>query len=95
MESVNECMNTGYTYPDEENSYASVTGADVDMFEDYSGSYALVTAGNFSVADAVIESVWNIAASDAEIDLTAKSTESSNNNVALLLADLINYKRLQ
>ena len=90
VESVNECMNTGYTYPDEENSYTSVTGVDVDMFEDFSGSYELVTAGNFSISSSVLESVWNIAASDTQIDLDAESTQSANNKVALLLADLIN-----
>lgn len=85
---ANECINTGYTYPDEENGYISVTG--VDMFEDFSDSYDLVTAGNFTISSSVAESVWNIAASDTEIDLGSQNTQSANNKVALLLADLIN-----
>jgi hypothetical protein len=36
--------------------------AGVDMFEDFGDSYALVTAGNFTISTAVSESVWNIAA---------------------------------
>lgn len=89
-ETVNECMNKGYTYPDEENGFSSVTGTDVDLFADFGNQYALVTAGNFSVSDSVLSSVWNIAGSDSEIDLSSDSTQTSNNKVALLLADLIN-----
>ena len=88
VETVNDCMNDGFTYPDEENGFSSVQN--VDMFEDFSDSYALVTAGNFTISTAVSESVWNIAASDMEIDLDAQDTQSANNNVALLLANLIN-----
>ena len=88
VETVNDCMNNGYTYPDEENGYSSVQN--VDMFEDFSDSYALVTAGNFTLSAAVAESVWNLAASDAEINLSAQDTQCANNNVALLLAELIN-----
>jgi flagellar hook-associated protein 1 FlgK len=88
VQSVNECMNTGYTYPDEENGHASVNM--VDMFEDFGNSYSLVTAGNFSLSPAIVDSVWNLAASDTEIDLDAEDTQSANNKVALLLAELIN-----
>ncbi len=87
VQAVNECMNTGYTFPDEENGFASVTG--VDMFEDFGNAYALVTAGNFTLSAAVTQSVWNIAASDKPIDLTAADTQSANNVVALKLAELI------
>ena len=87
-QTVNECMNSGYTYPDEENGNISVSG--VDMFEDFGDSYDLVTAGNFTISSAVAESVWNIAASDTVIDLDAANTQSANNNVALLMAELIN-----
>lgn len=87
-ETVNKCMNDGYTFPDKENGYTSING--VDMFEDFGGSYDLITAGNFAVSKAVLESVWNLAASDAEIDLDLSDTQSANNAVALKLADLIN-----
>ncbi len=90
VETVNTCMNSGYTYPDEENGFTSVTGADVDMFEDFGGAYDLVNAGNFTLSASVLSSVWNIAASDTAIDLNAENTQSANNAVALLLADLIN-----
>ncbi len=88
VQSVNECMNTGYTYPDAENGYTSVTG--VDMFMDFGDNYNLVTAGNFTLSTAVSESVWNIAASDTVIDLSSTNTQSANNVIALELADLIN-----
>jgi len=88
VQSVNECMNAGYTYPDAENGYASVNM--VDMFEDFGDSYGLVTAGNFTLSAAVSESVWNLAASDTEIDLDANDTQSANNKVALRLAELFN-----
>lgn len=90
VQTVNLCMNGGYTYPDEENGYSSVTGDTVDLFKDFSNSYSLVTAGNFSVSATVLDSVWNIAASDLPIDLNAESTQSANNVIALQLADLIN-----
>ncbi len=88
VKSVNECMNTGYTYPDAENGNTSVTG--VDMFEDFGDQYSLVTAGNFTLSADVAKSVWNIAASDKPIDLSASNTQSSNNKVALQMAELIN-----
>jgi hypothetical protein len=87
VQSVNGCMNAGYTYPDAENGYTSVNM--VDMFEDFGDSYGLVTAGNFSLSPSVLESVWNLAASDTEIDLDASDTQSANNKVALKLAELI------
>ena len=102
VQTVNECMNGGYTYPDEENGFTSVTGETVDLFEDFgvddpatvgvtedTTDYSLVTAGNFSLSEAVASSVWNIAASDAEIDLDAENTQSTNNIIALKLAELI------
>ncbi len=88
VQTVNVCMNNGYTYPDAENGYTSVNG--VDMFADFGDNYSLVTAGNFTLSVAVSQSVWNIAASDTVIDLSATNTQTANNIVALQLADLIN-----
>jgi flagellar hook-associated protein FlgK len=90
VKTMNECMNTGYTYPDEENGYSSVTGPDVDLFEDFGGDYDSVTAGNLAVSASVLASVWNLAGSSREIHLDAEDTQNSNNVVALRLAELIN-----
>jgi flagellar hook-associated protein 1 FlgK len=83
-------MNKGYTYPDQENGNSSVTGSNVDLFEDNNNSYSSVTAGNMAVSSFVRESVWNLAGSSQKIDLDAQDTQSSNNEVAQELAELIN-----
>ena len=87
---VNTCMNEGYTYPDEENDNTSASGT--DLFKDFGNDYSLVTAGNFSLSEAVQESVWNIAGSSEQIDLDSESgtTNAANNEVALELSELIN-----
>ncbi|MGE4484067.1 MAG: flagellar hook-associated protein FlgK [Oscillospiraceae bacterium] len=89
-ETVNACMNKGYTYPDEENGDTSVS--EIDMFEDFGNDYSLITAGNFSLSEAVQESVWNIAGSSEQINLDSESgtTNAANNEIALELSELMN-----
>lgn len=83
---INEIHVTGYTYPSSENGSTSSTG--VNFFDvpvaasDGQEYYELITGGNFSLSDAVKDSVWNIAASSASIDLSASSTQASNADIA-------------
>jgi flagellar hook-associated protein 1 FlgK len=77
----NAVHETGYTIPYGTNS--SQTG--IDLFEVPAGGYSQITAGNISLSDEVLESVNNIAASDAAVNLTAADTQEGNNKVALAL----------
>lgn len=85
-ENLNTINQGGWTYPD--GSVPSQTG--IDFFKvpiDGAGfpSYALITAGNFTLSDEVIQSAYNIAGSSQEIFLNSDSTNSGNNIVALAL----------
>ncbi|SHH83162.1 flagellar hook-associated protein FlgK [Sporobacter termitidis DSM 10068] len=65
--------------------------ADGNLLFDYTHAYDNVTAGNFSISDAVRESVYNIAGSELKIDLSAGSTNAGNAGIAEKLAkDLTN-----
>ena len=91
--SVNDIHEKGYTYPNDENGNSSKNGVDFfDVPVDGSDNkdYSLITGGNFSLSKEVKESVWNIAASDTKIDLTASSTQASNAGIASQLYDLAN-----
>ena len=77
----NAVHETGYTIP--YGSGTSQTG--IDLFEVPSGGYTDITAGNISLSDEVLESVYNIAASGEPVDLTAADTQEGNNEVALEL----------
>ena len=83
-EEFNTVNNAGYTIP--YGSNASQTG--VDLFEVPVGGYTSITAGNFSISAALEESVFNIAASDQLVDLTAASTQQGNNVNALVMVAL-------
>ena len=77
----NAVHETGYTIPYDGGT--SQTG--VDLFEVPTGGYTSITAGNLSLSDEVLESVYNIAASAAPVDLTAADTQEGNNEIALKL----------
>jgi flagellar hook-associated protein 1 FlgK len=91
---VNTIHETGYTYP--KDGLSSVTGVDFfnvtsvsDGAGGYTKDYSLITAGNFSLSDAVTSSVYNIAASSEEVDLYGDSTETGNNTIiSQLVGDL-------
>ncbi len=83
---VNDIHSTGYTYPDGTN--VSKTG--VNFFQVDAGDYSKITGGNFSVSDEVLASVWNIAASSAQIDLSAESTNAGNVDVLQKIYSLAN-----
>lgn len=83
-EEFNTINNAGYTIPYGANP--SQTG--VDLFDVPSGNYNLITAGNFSISAALEESVFNIAASDQLVDLSAPSTNQGNNVNALVMVGL-------
>ncbi|NCB50710.1 MAG: flagellar hook-associated protein FlgK [Clostridia bacterium] len=93
-QNVNTIHSKGYTYPqDGASSVTDINFFDVDMIPDgsggYSGDYSKITAGNLSLSDEVLESVYNIAAAGAEVDLSAASTETGDNTIASeLLEDL-------
>ena len=83
-EEFNNINNAGFTIP--YGATPSQTG--VDMFEVPAGGYADLTAGNFSISAALEESVFNIAASDQLVDLSAPNTQQNNNLNALLMVEL-------
>lgn len=91
--SINEIHEKGYTYPSDDNGNTSTDK--IDFFQvptdgDGNKDYSLLTGGNFSLSTKVKESVWNIAASDTKIDLTASSTQASNTGIASKLYSLVN-----
>lgn len=96
---VNEIHIKGYTTPDNTKGTASQTGiaffarnGDDSATVASAGSsyYDGITADNLSLSSEVAESVWNIAASDKLVDLTAQSTEAGNSVNASALYDLFN-----
>ncbi|MEM5767902.1 MAG: flagellar hook-associated protein FlgK, partial [Bacillota bacterium] len=80
----NAVHSTGYTMPD--GATASQTG--VNLFEVPAGGYGDITAGNFTLSDEVLDSVYNIAASSQLIDLSAANTQEGNNQIALAMVTL-------
>ncbi len=86
---VNTIHRTGYTIPNDSNGDTSET--DVDFFEDTSAARdgSEVTAQNFSLSSAVLENVYNIAASDTAVAESGEDNEQrGNGNIALALAEL-------
>lgn len=81
VKAYNDVHNTGYTVPDDENGNVSQTG--VSFFDNQGGDMSKVNALNMSVSDEVMKSVWNIAASSKEVDLSAINTQVGNNEIAL------------
>lgn len=80
----NAVHSAGYTLPD--GSEPSKTG--VNFFDVPSGDYNLVTAGNIKLSDDILQSVYNIAASDTLIDPTGGNPQQGNNKNALRLVEL-------
>jgi len=68
--------NVSYTYTDSDGDEQTVTGSALTQAYDYSS----VTAGNFSISDAISDSVWNLAFSSEAIS----GSSDSGNNEALL-----------
>ena len=89
--SYNDVHVGGYGIPDEENGNVSKTGVyffDVDTSSG-SADYSSVNALNFSLSDDIMESVYNIAASDTLIDLDADNSNIGNAVNALKLAAVV------
>ncbi|MCH5185067.1 MAG: flagellar hook-associated protein FlgK [Oscillospiraceae bacterium] len=75
----NKINSEGYSIPDEENGNKSQQGL---LFFDESDTSAL----HMQISDDLKQSVWNIAGSDAEVDLDAENTNEGNNKNALRFA---------
>ncbi len=87
-QTINGIHQGGYTYP--KDGSASVNG--INLFKapvDENGQedYSQLTAGNFSISDEVLASVWNIAGSSREV--TPGGTDSGNAEVAEALYNTI------
>lgn len=84
----NDIHKTGWTMPHD--GIDSQTG--VYLFHvDVTGGvedYASVTAGNIKLSDAVLNDVYQIAASSKQIDLSSSDPQDKNNEIALKLAGL-------
>lgn len=68
---------------------------DVDGYPiyDYTHAYDNLTAGNFSLSDEVLASIYNIAGSSSQVVLGNDSTQSGNNEIALqMFNDLANSR---
>jgi flagellar hook-associated protein 1 FlgK len=88
---VNAIHRTGYNIPNDTNGNTSQT--DIDFFEDTSAARdgSEVTAQNFKLSSAVLEDVYNIAASDSLVALAGEENEQrGNGEIALALAELVN-----
>lgn len=81
-EDFNTLNQTGYTYPTD--SADSELGG--DFFETSDGT-STITAGNITLAADIVDSVYNIAASDADLDTS--TTESGNAVIASQMAALL------
>ncbi len=83
-EEFNTVNNAGYTIP--HGATPSQTG--VDLFDVPAGGYGDITAGNLDISAEFKASVYNIAASDQLVDLSAINTQQNNNINALALLNL-------
>ncbi|NMA25750.1 MAG: flagellar hook-associated protein FlgK [Clostridiales bacterium] len=85
-ENINTIHQSGWTYPDVAGSQNGI-----NFFKVPDNDYSRVTAGNFTLSDEVLESVYNIAGSSEEVVLDSYPTNTGNNDIALQLSkDLIN-----
>ncbi len=89
-EEFNNVHSAGYTLAT--GSTASQTG--IKFFAVPTGGYTDITAGNFSLSQEILDSVYNIAASGELVDLSAGNTNEGNNEnilnmVALCTSDSI------
>lgn len=86
-EDINTIHQAGYTYPTD----GSTSTKGLNFFEvPQSGSpaaddYSLLNAGNFSISDEVLSSIYNIAGSDTPVNLTTNPTETGNGEQASLM----------
>ncbi len=63
-----------------------------DVYYEGNPAWQEITAGNIRVSDAVMESVYNIAASDVEVVLGDDNEQRGNNLIALELSQLLSRK---
>ena len=88
----NKIHREGYTMPIGGESRNGVNLFAVPTVVDESGNeqedYSAITAGNFTLSAEVLESVFNIAASDQKIDFSAGNTQQGNNRIALAMVTL-------
>jgi len=94
-ENINTIHAGGFTYPD--GTSGSVDGInffDVPTVTDAGGvvseEYSLITAGNFTISDKVLESVFNIAGSSALVTLNGSTPETGNNLIAEAISKDLN-----
>lgn len=100
-ENINDIHLTGYSY-DTDDSITNTTSKSgiyffqVDTDVDGSGNvtaeyYSNLTAGNFSVGDDIMDSIWNIAGSSEQVYSDGTTMDSGNSEVAVsLFQDLSN-----
>jgi len=88
----NAIHSTGYTMPNGGESRDGVNlfavPKAVDEFGEEYEDYSAITAGNFTLSAEVLESVFNIAASDQQINYSAGNTQEGNNRIALAMVTL-------
>lgn len=85
-ENLNMINQSGWTYPEETESKSGIP-----FFRVPDNEYSKITAGNFTLSDEVLASVYNIAGSSEKVVLGTDPTNSGNNEVALqLFKDLVN-----
>ena len=80
-ENINTIHQSGWTYPDVAGSQNGI-----NFFKVPDNDYSRVTAGNFTLSDEVLESVYNIAGSSEEVVLDSYPTNTGNNDIALQLS---------
>ncbi|HWR22913.1 MAG TPA: flagellar hook-associated protein FlgK [Feifaniaceae bacterium] len=85
----NDIHKQGWTMPhdsvvSQQGVYLFHVDVDGSGVEDYSS----ITAGNFSISDAVLNDVYMLAASSKEIDFSSSDPQDTNNDIALALAAL-------
>ncbi|NLA86225.1 MAG: flagellar hook-associated protein FlgK [Clostridiales bacterium] len=89
---LNAIHRKGYRYPGGTTSELQ----NIDFFKvpdgtDPEAAYSKITAGNFTLSDEVLASVYNIAGSSEQVSLGDDSPQSGNNKIALeLFNDLVN-----
>lgn len=85
VKGYNDVHNKGYTIPDTTNGNTSTDG--VNFFDDL-GDIDKVNASNMALSEDIVKSIWNIAASDKEINFDNDNSQVGNNNIALELVQV-------
>lgn len=103
---INNVHLTGYSYDTDSSTGTTTSDTGIYFFnvetESVSGvvqeHYDRLSAGNFSISDAISESVWNIAGSSVEVNSDGSTLETGNSEVAAsmyaLLTDSDYYSQL-